>query len=46
VGALIEALKNKEDSLRLRVAEALKEITKEYFGQDYDKWTMWYKNHK
>ena len=43
MGALIEALKNEEDSVSTRAAEALREITKKDFGQDYEKWAMWYK---
>lgn len=46
MGALIEALKNEEDSVSIRVAEALIEITKEDFGKDYEKWTSWHKKHK
>jgi hypothetical protein len=43
VGALIEALKSEGDSVSTRAAEALREITKEDFGQDYEEWTEWYK---
>ena len=46
MGALIEALKSKEESLCLRVTEALKEITKKDFGRNYDKWITWYKKHE
>lgn len=41
--ALIEALKNEENSISAKAAEALREITKEDFGQDYEEWAKWYK---
>jgi HEAT repeat protein len=46
VEALIEALKDNQDSVRSRAAEALEDITKEDFGQNHEDWTTWYEKHR
>ena len=40
---MIEALKDEFFVVRFSASEALKEITTEYFGMDYDEWKNWWK---
>jgi hypothetical protein len=42
VEALIQALKNEEESVTTRAAEALREITEEDLGPDYEDWADWH----
>ena len=43
IPALMEALKDNYKDVQLRASYALKDITGENFGRDYDKWSRWYK---
>jgi len=46
VPPLIEALKDRSEYVRWHAADALKKITKQDFGEDYDEWKAWYEKNK
>lgn len=46
VEPLIQALKDKDEIVRENAAEALEEITEEFFGEDYEAWSKWWQKHK
>jgi HEAT repeat protein len=46
IAYLIEMLKDTDDSVRGKAAEALMEITGEGFGQDYARWKSWHEKNK
>ncbi len=43
---LIEILRDKDEEVRSTAAKALSEITKQDFGEDYEKWKKWYEKNK
>lgn len=46
IGPLIEKLKDKKGHVHFYAIEALKKITDQEFGEDYDKWKQWHKKNK
>ena len=46
VEPLIEALKDEDEGARWLAAEALKKITGNDFGEDYEEWRKWYEKQK
>jgi len=43
---LIETMKSGNILVKKHTADALKKITKQSFGMDYESWLKWWKEHK